>query len=80
LNFKGVQTFLEKSDKFSKIPYPHPILDYKFTLAHLYSKIGSSFTSGKKDLVQIISKILHFNLSDMHSVTFKIQEDMAFQK
>jgi hypothetical protein len=46
MNFKGIQTFLKKSDKFYKIPYPHPILDYKFALTHLYSNIGSFFTSG----------------------------------
>jgi hypothetical protein len=56
LNFKGVQTFLKKSDKFSKILYPRPILDYRFILTPMYSKIGSSFTSVKNDLVQIISK------------------------
>jgi hypothetical protein len=36
MNFKGIQTFLKKSNNFYKIPYPHPILDYKFTLTHLY--------------------------------------------
>ncbi len=49
LNFKGVQTFLEKSDKFSKIPCLLDILEYNFTLTHLYSNIGSFFTSGKND-------------------------------
>jgi hypothetical protein len=48
LNFKGVQTFLEKSDKFSKIPSSHSILEYEFILTHLYLNIGSSFTSGKR--------------------------------
>jgi hypothetical protein len=48
LNFKVVQTFLKKSDKFSKIPSSHVVLEYAFTLTHLYSNIGSSFTSGKK--------------------------------
>jgi hypothetical protein len=47
LNFKGVQTVLEKPDKFSKIPSSHAILEYEFTLTHLYSNIGSSFTSEK---------------------------------
>jgi hypothetical protein len=108
LNFKGIQTF-KTFDKFYKIPYPHAILDYKFTLSHLYSNIGSFFTSGREDLVQIISKIachfrgivplitnstlihtgqavfpcdlqtLYFDLSDMHSLSSKIREDMAFQ-
>jgi hypothetical protein len=50
-NFKGVQTFLEKSDKFLKILYSHDILEYNFTLTQLYSNIGSFFTSGKNDLV-----------------------------
>jgi hypothetical protein len=49
LNFKGVQTFLEKSDKFFKIPSSHDTLEYNFTLTHLYSNIGSLFTSGKND-------------------------------
>jgi hypothetical protein len=35
-NFKGVQTFLEKSDKFLKILSSHDILEYNFTLTHLY--------------------------------------------
>jgi hypothetical protein len=47
LNFQGVQTFLEKSDKFSKIPCFLDILEYNFKLTHLYSKIESYFTSGK---------------------------------
>jgi hypothetical protein len=36
LNFYGVQTFLEKSDKFSKIPCLLDILEYNFILNHLY--------------------------------------------
>jgi hypothetical protein len=47
LEFKGVQTFLEKIDKFSKIPSSYDILEYEFRLTHLYSNIGSSFASGK---------------------------------
>jgi hypothetical protein len=47
LNFKRVQIFLEKSDKFSKIPSSYDILEYEFRLTHLYLNIGSSFTSGK---------------------------------
>jgi hypothetical protein len=39
-----------KSDKFSKILSSHSTLEYEFTLPHLYSNIGSSFTSGKKVL------------------------------
>jgi hypothetical protein len=46
MNFNGIQTFLKKSNKFYKILYPHPILDYKFMLTHLYSNIGNFFTSG----------------------------------
>jgi hypothetical protein len=57
LNFKGVQTFLEKSDKFFKIPSSHDTLEYNFTLTHLYSNIGSLFTSGKNDLVQFILNV-----------------------
>jgi hypothetical protein len=63
LNFKGVQTFLEKSDKFSKISCSHDIPEYKFIFTHLYSNIRISFTSGKNDLVQIISEIAdHFRI------------------
>jgi hypothetical protein len=40
MNFKGIQTFLKKSDKF--------------TLTHLYSNIGSFFTSGNRYLVCFI--------------------------
>jgi hypothetical protein len=54
LNFKGVQTFLEKSNKLSKIPSSHSILEYEFTFTPLYSNIGSSFTSGKRYLVHFI--------------------------
>jgi hypothetical protein len=50
-NFKGVQTFLEKSDKLYRIPSPPAGLDENFTLAHLYSNTGSSFTSGNRYLV-----------------------------
>jgi hypothetical protein len=39
MNFKGVPTFLEKSDKFTKIPCSHDIPEYKFILTHLYSKL-----------------------------------------
>jgi hypothetical protein len=56
-NFKGVQTFLEKSDKFLKILSSHDILEYNFTLTHFYSNIGSFFTSGKNGLVKFILKI-----------------------
>jgi hypothetical protein len=56
LNFNEVQTFLEKSDKFSKIPSSHDILEYEIILTHLYSNIGSSFTSGKRDVVYFIPK------------------------
>jgi hypothetical protein len=51
MNFKGVPTFLEKSDEFFKIPPSLDILQYNFTLTHLFSNIGSFFTSGKNDLV-----------------------------
>jgi hypothetical protein len=54
MNFKGVQTFLEKSDKFSKFPSSHVILEYKFIVTHLHSNIGSSFTSGETYLVYFI--------------------------
>jgi hypothetical protein len=47
---------LEKSDKFSKTPSSHGVLEYEFVLMHLYSNIGSSFTSGKRDLVYFIPK------------------------
>jgi hypothetical protein len=34
LNFKGIQTFLKKSDKFSKIPCSNDISEYKFILTY----------------------------------------------
>jgi hypothetical protein len=46
-NFKGIQTFLEKSDKFFKIQSSHEIFEYNFTFTHLQSNIRSFFTSGK---------------------------------
>jgi hypothetical protein len=54
LNFKLVQTFLEKLDKFSKIPSSHDILEYEIIFTYLYSNIGSSFTSGDRYLVYFI--------------------------
>jgi hypothetical protein len=64
MNFKGIQTFLKKYDKFYKIPYPHPILDYKFTLTHLYSNIGSFLTSGNRYLVYfILNRADHLRVS-----------------
>jgi hypothetical protein len=50
LNFKGVQTILEKSHKFSKISSSCDILEYEVTLTHLYSNIRSSFTYGNRYL------------------------------
>jgi hypothetical protein len=49
MNFIRVPTFLEKSDKFTKIPCSLDIVEYNFTLTHLYSKFGSYFASGKND-------------------------------
>jgi hypothetical protein len=56
LNFRGVQTFLKKSDKFSKIPSLDDTLEFEFILTHLYSNIGSSSTSGRRDLVYFVPK------------------------
>jgi hypothetical protein len=52
-----VQTFLEKSDKFFKIPCLPDKLEYNFKLTHLYSKFEIFFTGGKNDLVKFILKI-----------------------
>jgi hypothetical protein len=46
-NLKGSKPFWKKSDKFSKIPCLLDILEYNFTLTHLYSKFESYFTNGK---------------------------------
>jgi hypothetical protein len=54
LEFKGVQIFLENSDKFPKSPSSPDILEYESISTHSYSNIGSSFTSGKRDLVYFI--------------------------
>jgi hypothetical protein len=35
----------------------HDILEYNFTLTHLYSNIGSFFTSGKNDFVKFILNV-----------------------
>jgi hypothetical protein len=35
LNFKGVQTFLEKSNNFSKIPSSHDLHKSEFSWVHL---------------------------------------------
>jgi hypothetical protein len=45
---------LKKSDKLSKTPSSHSILEYEITLTHLYSNIGSSFTTGNRYLVYFI--------------------------
>jgi hypothetical protein len=50
MNFKWVQSFLGKFDNLSKIPSSHDILEYEFRLTHLYSNVGSSFTSRKETL------------------------------
>jgi hypothetical protein len=52
----GFKPFLEKSDKFDKIPSSHDILEYEFILTHMNSNIGSYFKSGKRDLVYFIPK------------------------
>jgi hypothetical protein len=57
MNLKGVQTFLDKSNKFSKILCFYDIPEYNFTLTHLYSNIRIFFTSGKNDLMKFILKI-----------------------
>jgi hypothetical protein len=65
LNFKGLQTFLEKSDKFFKSPSSNDTLEYNFILTHLYSNIESFFTSGKNDLVQFILNVVgHLGMLD----------------
>jgi hypothetical protein len=43
---------MKKSNKFLKILSSHDILEYNFTLTHLYSNFGGFFTSGKNDLVK----------------------------
>jgi hypothetical protein len=45
---------MEKSDKFSKILSSHAIMEYEITVTHLYSNIGSSFTSGNRYFVYFI--------------------------
>jgi hypothetical protein len=40
MNFKRVLTFLEKSDKFTKIPCSLAILEYNFTLTHFIQNLG----------------------------------------
>jgi hypothetical protein len=63
MNFKGIQTFLKKPNKFYKISYPHPILDYKFIFTHLYLNIESSFTSGNRYLMYfILNRLGHLRL------------------
>jgi hypothetical protein len=51
LNFKWVQTFRQKSHQSPKIQPSHVLQEYEFRLAHLYSRIWSSFTNDKYDLV-----------------------------
>jgi hypothetical protein len=62
MNFKGIQTFLKKSDKFYKIPYPHLVLDYKFALTHLYSNIRSSSQMANRTRKEISKKSPNLNL------------------
>jgi hypothetical protein len=47
MNFKGVQTFWEKSGKFTKILSQQGLHKSEFSWAHLYAKIWSSNTSAK---------------------------------
>jgi hypothetical protein len=44
LNLLGIQTYLEKSDKFPKIPICLIIPEYEFGLARLHGQIGSFCT------------------------------------
>jgi hypothetical protein len=39
LNFKGVQTFRQKSHQSPKIRHSHVLQEYEFRLAHLHSRI-----------------------------------------
>jgi hypothetical protein len=48
-NFKGVQTFEEKFHKFTKNLSWHDLQGDEIRWPHMYSKIWSSFTSGKYD-------------------------------
>jgi hypothetical protein len=49
-----VQTILEKSYKFSKIPSSHAVLEYEITFTHLFSNNRCSFTNGNRYLVHFI--------------------------
>jgi hypothetical protein len=40
MNFKGVQTLREKSDKFTKILPQHGLHKSEFSWAHVYAKFG----------------------------------------
>jgi hypothetical protein len=40
MNFKGVQTLWEKSDKFVKILSQYDLHKSEFSWAHMYAKIG----------------------------------------
>jgi hypothetical protein len=56
MNFKGVQTFWEKSGKFTKILSQQGLHKSEFSWAHLYAKIWSSNTSAKRIDLKIRNK------------------------
>jgi hypothetical protein len=57
LNFKGVQTFWEKSHKLTKIIICQVLQNYNFRSHHLYSGFPCSFTSGIMNTYRNFEKV-----------------------
>jgi hypothetical protein len=65
LNFKGVQTFIQKSHQSSEIQPSNNLQEYEFILAHLHSRIWSFFTNDKYDLVYK-NQIIRFKFEEQN--------------
>jgi hypothetical protein len=47
MNFKGIQTLMQKFGKFTKIPSQLDLHNYEFSSVHLYARSWSSNASVK---------------------------------
>jgi hypothetical protein len=61
MNFKGVQTLWEKSDKFTKILSQYDLHKSEFSWAHLFVKIGV-LTQASKWIASKIRNELEFEI------------------
>jgi hypothetical protein len=70
LNFKGVQTFWEKSHKFPKILSWGDIDEHQFCWSHLYGWIWSFYTSAPLVWFENKTVLIWIWISKLHQVSF----------